>query len=152
MEHLAFLLSSLIPLTSSATYSLASHLFLPASSTLEYHFKMPPDMQEPERMSINHANQDSDNGPSSEEATAMCQISSGAMEKKPEMIGALVDILSNTEREYADVTCAENDWPREIGVLIKDYLLRDKFADRWLYCGKDMDQVHSLILGYLYLH
>lgn len=72
----------------------------------------------------------------SEEAKAMCEILSDAMQKKPEMIGTLVDILNNTETEYADVTCAEKHWPRDVCHLIKNYLLRDEFANRWLYCGK----------------
>lgn len=79
-----------------------------------------------------------------EEAKAMCQILSDAIMKKPEMIGTLVDILNNTETEYADITCDEKHWPRDVGLLIKDYLLRDEFAHRWLYCGKEIDKVFPL--------
>lgn len=77
-----------------------------------------------------------------QESKAMCDILSGALSKKPEMIGALVDILNNTETDYADVACAESYWPRDVGISIRAYLLRGEFANRWLYCGEDMNKVY----------
>lgn len=77
----------------------------------------------------------------SEESRAMCQILSAAMKERPDMIGDLVDMLNNTETNYADVSCAERYWLRDVGLLIRDYLLRNEFADRWLYCGEDMNEV-----------
>lgn len=78
-----------------------------------------------------------------EESRAMCQILSGAIKEKPEMIGSLVDILNDDETDYADVLCAAKDWPREVCMLIRGYLLREKFADRWFYCSDDMNKVQS---------
>lgn len=78
----------------------------------------------------------------SEESRAMCQMLSGAALKgKPGLIEALVDMLNNTETKYADVACAERYWLPDVGLLIRDHLLRKEFADRWLYCGEDMNKV-----------
>lgn len=79
----------------------------------------------------------------SEESRAMCNILSGAMKEKPDMIGALVDILNTTETEYADVACPEKHWPRDVGLLIRGYLLRDEFADRWFYCSEHVNKVRK---------
>lgn len=73
----------------------------------------------------------------------MCNILSGVMKEKPDMIGALVDILNNTETEYADVTCPEKHWPRDVGLLIRGYLLRDEFADCWFYCSEHVNKVRK---------
>lgn len=78
-----------------------------------------------------------------EESRAMCHILSGAMMAKPEIIGALVDILNATQPQYADVACAEKHWPREVGLLIRGYLLREEFADRWFYCAEHMNKVQK---------
>lgn len=75
------------------------------------------------------------------ESKAMCQILSAAVKTKPEMIGALVDILNTTEPEYADVAAPEKYWSREVGLLIRSYLLKEGFSDRWFYCAKDMNEV-----------
>lgn len=77
----------------------------------------------------------------SEESRAMCQILSGAIKAKPEMVGALVDILNTIAPEYADVAATEKYWSREVGLSIKCFLLREEFADRWLYYCEDMNKV-----------
>lgn len=79
----------------------------------------------------------------SEESRAMCDILSGAIKKKPEMIGSLVDILNTTETDSADIAWAEKYWPKDVGLLIRGYLLREEFANRWLYCGEDMNKVQG---------
>lgn len=87
----------------------------------------------------------------SEESRAMCLILSNAINAKPELIGALVDILNTTELDYADVACADKHWPRDIGLLIRGYLLRGEFADRWLYCGEHMNKVEKPHMIFKYL-
>lgn len=86
-----------------------------------------------------------------QESRAMCDILSGALSNKPEIIGALVDILNNTETDYADVACLENYWPRNVGISIRAYLLRGEFANRWLYCGEDMNKVYRPYTKFEYL-
>lgn len=83
----------------------------------------------------------------SEESRAMCQILSSAIREDPELIGALVDMF-NSETVYADVACAEKHWSGKIGLLIRDYLLREEFADRWLYCSEDMSKVQSSFIDF----
>lgn len=76
----------------------------------------------------------------SDESKGMCRIISNAMKERPEMIGDLVEAL-DSETDYADVACPEKFWSKEIGILIRGYLLREGPADSWLYCSDDMSKV-----------
>lgn len=58
----------------------------------------------------------------------MCKILSSAIREKLELAGALVDMFNN-ETVYADVACADKYWSVQVGVLIRDHLLREEFAD-----------------------
>lgn len=59
----------------------------------------------------------------------MCQILSSAVREKPELIGAVIDMFNN-ETVYANVSCADKYWSEKVGLLIRDYLLKQEFADR----------------------